>query len=116
VGVKMLVGTDAVGAGWTAPGFSIHQEFDELEKAGLSPLRVLQMATLNGADFLGRTATLGSVGEGKIADLVVLDANPIESAQHLHAIAGVVRAGFYYSREDLEALRGQVEVGHGVIR
>jgi imidazolonepropionase-like amidohydrolase len=108
-GVKMMAGSDAVGAGWLVPGFSLHREFDELEKAGLSPLRVLQMATRNGAEFLGRTSSMGSVEPGKDADLVLLDANPIESVQNLHRIHAVVRSGFYRDRADLEALKARVE-------
>ena len=97
----MMVGTDG---GGQVPGQSIHQEFDELAKAGLSPLKILQMTTLNPAEFLDRTATMGSIDLGKNADIVLLDGNPVESVQSLHRISGVVRAGFYYSRADLDAL------------
>jgi imidazolonepropionase-like amidohydrolase len=100
-GVPMMVGTDG---GGQVPGQSIHQEFDELAKAGLSPLKILQMTTLNPAEFLDRTATMGSIDLGKNADIVLLDGNPVESVQSLHRISGVVRAGFYYSRADLDAL------------
>ncbi len=95
-GVKLLAGSDSCGAVWVVPGYSLHQEFDELARAGLSPLRVLQTATLDAAEFLGRTGTLGTVEPGKQADLVLLDANPVESVQHLHGLAGVVRAGRYH--------------------
>jgi len=105
-GVRMMVGTDG---GGQAPGQSIHQEFDELAKAGLSPLKILQMTTLNPAEFLSRTGTMGSVDIGKNADIVLLDGNPVESVQNLHTIFGVVRAGFYYSRADLEALRSKTK-------
>jgi hypothetical protein len=86
-------------------GQSIHQEFDELAKAGLSPFKILQMTTLYPAEFLGRTATMGSIEIGKNADIVLLNGNPVENVQNLHSIAGVVRAGFYYSHHDLDALR-----------
>ena len=105
-GVLMMVGTDG---GGQAPGQSIHQEFDELAKAGLSPFRILQMTTLNPAEFLGRTATMGSIDVGKNADIVLLDGNPVESVQNLHKISGVVRAGFYYSQADLDALRARAK-------
>src|SRR5271170_2779279 len=101
-GVRMMVGTDG---GGQAPGQSIHQEFDELAKAGLPPFKILQMTTLNPAEFLGRTATMGSIDVGRNADIVLLDGNPVESVQNLHRISGVVRAGFYYSHADLDALR-----------
>ncbi len=89
--VPMLVGSD-FGGGWLVPGFSLHQEFDELQKAGLAPLTVLQMTTLNGTKFLGRTAEMGSVAPG----------------QNLHRLYAVVRAGRYYSHADLENLKQQV--------
>ena len=105
-GVRMMVGTDG---GGQAPGQSIHQEFDELANAGLSPLKILQMTTLNPAEFLGRTGTMGSIEVGNNADIVLLDSNPVESVQNLHNISGVVRAGFYYSHADLDALRARAK-------
>ena len=111
-GVPMMVGTDG---GGQAPGQSIHQEFDELAKAGLSPLKILQMTTLNPAEFLGRTATMGSIDIGKNADIVLLDGNPVESVRNMHTISGLVRAGFYYSHVDLESLRSRAkEARHDV--
>jgi imidazolonepropionase-like amidohydrolase len=108
-GVRMLVGADG---GGQVPGQSIHQEFDELAKAGLSPLKILRMTTLNPAEFLGRTETMGSIDVGKNADIVLLDHDPVESVQNLHSISGVVRAGFYYSHADLEALRARARQPH----
>lgn len=105
--VPMLAGSD-LGGGWLVPGFSLHQEFDELQKAGLAPLTILQMTTLNGATFLGRTATMGSVEVGKNANLVLFDANPLADAQNLHKIHAVVRAGRYYSPADLKNLKRKV--------
>lgn len=104
-GVKMMAGSDAVGAGWLIPGFSLHKEFDELEKAGVSPLHVLQMATLNGALFLGDTNNIGSLDAGKVADIVLLTANPLESVQHLHKMSAVVRGGYYYGQKALDDLK-----------
>jgi Amidohydrolase family len=113
-GVLMMAGSDSSGAGWEIPGIALHQEFDELEKAGLSPLRVLQMTTLNAAEFLGKTASFGTVEAGKSADLVLLDANPIDNVQNLHKIYALVRGGLYYSPADLEALKHKVELARGV--
>ncbi len=108
-GVKMMTGSDCGGGGsWVVPGVSLHQEFDLLEKAGFTPLKVLQMATCNGAEFLNKLTSLGSVKEGRQADLVLLDANPLESIQHLHRISAVVRNGRYYSLRDLQNIREQV--------
>jgi len=107
-GVRMLAGSDMTG-GWCIPGFSLQQEFRELSRAGLSPLQILQMTTLNGAEFLNREATLGTVDEGKNADLVLLDANPIESAENLGKIHAVVLRGRYLSKAELEIMKNDVE-------
>ena len=106
-GVKMLTGSDD-GGGWLVPGYSLHQEFDELSRAGLSPLKILQMATKNGAEFLGKQATMGSVTIGKNADLVMLNANPVESEKNLHQISGVVRRGNFYSKASLDSILGNL--------
>jgi imidazolonepropionase-like amidohydrolase len=106
-GVEMLAGSD-YGGGWVIPGISLHQEFDLLAEAGLSPLKVLQMTTINGARFLKREATMGTIAPGKEANLVVLDGNPIESVQNLHRIHAVIRDGRYYSANDLTQMKERV--------
>jgi imidazolonepropionase-like amidohydrolase len=113
-GVPMMTGTD--GGGLAVPGMTLQQEFDELAHAGISPLKVLQMATTNPAVFLGRAKSMGLVAEGYDANLVLLDANPVESVGNLHRIAGVVRAGFYYSAADLNTLRDRVAQGRGFLK
>ena len=105
-GVKIIAGSDAGGI-WDIPGSSLHQEFDELARAGLSPLRVLQATTLNGAEFLGMTDKMGTVEEGKFADLVLLNANPVDDVANLHELAGVVR-GKFHSPDELEAIKEKV--------
>jgi imidazolonepropionase-like amidohydrolase len=94
----------------------VAQEFDELAKAGLSPLTILQMTTRYPAIFLGRAAHMGSVVAGGDADLVLLDANPLADVQNKHRIVGVVRARIYHSRQDLDALAARVAAGHGYLR
>ena len=59
-------------------------------------------------DFLDAADVMGSVAPGKYANLVLLDANPVESVDHLHRISGVVRGGRYYPRADLDALKEKV--------
>ncbi len=106
-GVDLLAGSD-YGGGWIVPGISLHQEFDLLAEAGLSPLKILQMTTINGARFLKREATMGTVSAGKEANLVLLNANPLESVKNLHAIHAVVRDGRYYAASDLARLKDRV--------
>ena len=106
-GVKMMAGTD-FGGQWIVSGRSLHREFDLLARAGVSPLRILQMATIDPAKFLGREASMGSVGAGRNADLVLLAADPTARAANLHRVIGVVRAGRYLPQRELEAMSAAV--------
>jgi imidazolonepropionase-like amidohydrolase len=112
-GVRMLAGSD--GGCMMGPGITLQEEFVELGKAGIAPLKVLQMTTINAAEYLGRTSTMGSVEPGRNADLVLLDADPLERVENLAAIAGVVRAGKYFSRQDLDSLKERVAKGRGYL-
>ena len=78
-----------------------------LAKAGLSTLHILQTATVNAAEFLGRTADMGTVEHGKIADLVLLDSNPLDDIRHLRSINAVIRNGYYYSKKELADLKSK---------
>jgi imidazolonepropionase-like amidohydrolase len=108
-------GSDVGGSGWEIPGFALHQEFGQLATAGLTPLRILQMATINAADFLGRTSTMGTLEPGKDADIVLLGADPVENVAHLHDIAGVIRAGRYYSPETLTSTIESIAEAHSTV-
>lgn len=108
--VKLLTGAD--NGIWEVPGFSLHQEFQELADAGLSPLRVLQAATLNGAQFLKRESTMGTVAKGKNADLVLLDANPLVDVRNLDRIFAVVLRGKLFNRADLEQMKADVAAAY----
>jgi len=110
-GVKILAGSD-VGGVWLVAGFSLHQEFHELAAAGFTPLQVLQSTTRNAAEFLQRQATMGSVDDGKNADLVLLDANPILDVGNLDKISGVVIHGRYLSRSELEKMKSDVAAAY----
>ncbi len=106
-GVKMMAGTD-FGGQWIVSGRSLHREFDLLARAGVPPLRILQMATIDPARFLGREASMGSVEAGRNADLVLLAADPTASVGNLHRVLGVVRAGRYLPQRELEAMSASV--------
>jgi imidazolonepropionase-like amidohydrolase len=113
-GVSMMTGSD--GGSLMGPGLTLQQEFGELAEAGISPLKILQMTTVNVADYLGRPHTMGTVEIGREANLVILDANPLESVKNLGAISGVVRAGVLYSAAELQALKARVAAGRGYLR
>jgi hypothetical protein len=102
-GVKVMLGTDSVGS-YVFPGFAVHDELQELVKAGLTPAEALKAATWNGAEFLGRTSESGSVETGKLADLILLDANPLIDIRNTRKIAAVVLSGRYFDRSALDQL------------
>jgi len=91
-GVPLLVGTDAPEP-FVPPGFSLHQELELLVESGLSPAEALRCATLHNARAIGQADRLGTIEPGKLADLVLLDANPIESIANTRAISHVFRGG-----------------------
>ncbi|MBP0638819.1 amidohydrolase family protein [Cupriavidus sp. AcVe19-6a] len=107
-GVRMLAGSDAGGI-WCIPGFSLQAEFRQLAQAGFTPLEILRMTTLDAADFLGRTSSMGTVEQGKNADLVLLEADPLADAANLGRIAGVFLKGRYQSKAVLQAMLADVE-------
>jgi imidazolonepropionase-like amidohydrolase len=86
----------------------LHQELALFVKAGLTPLQALQTATRNPALFLGR-ADMGSVETGKVADLVLLDANPLDDINNTRKIDAVVLNGRYLSHAELARMLKQME-------
>jgi len=92
------------------PGFSLHDELSLLVQAGLTPLEALQTATYNAAEFLGQLDSLGTVEVGKIADLVLLDANPLEDINNTRKISAVVVGGKYYPRSSLDEMLVRIEI------
>jgi len=99
-GVRLLVGTDAMNTG-VVPGYSAHDELADLVAAGLTPWQALRAATVNGAEFLGQPGDRGTVAVGQKADLVLLDANPLDDIANTRRIAGVALRGRWFSREEL---------------
>jgi imidazolonepropionase-like amidohydrolase len=108
-GVPFMAGTDTAAGVHIFPGFSLHQELVLLQRAGLTPMQVLQTATLNPAKFMGRTAELGTVEKGKLADLLLLDANPLDDIANTQKIRGVVLAGRWFDKAALDGMLRGVE-------
>ena len=108
-GVVLLAATD-VGVPLQVPGISLHVELERLVEAGLSPLKALQAATHNPARVLRMADSLGSIEPGKLADLVLLDANPLEDIRNTQKIRAVVADGRLYGRADLDRLLSEVEL------
>ena len=107
-GVGILAGTDTLNP-FCFPGFSLHDELGLLVQAGLSSMEALQAATLNPARFLGREKDLGTVEAGKFADLVLLDANPLDDIGNTKKIEAVFYRGQYFPRASLDQMLTQVK-------
>jgi hypothetical protein len=107
-GVPVMVGTDA-GDSFIFPGSSVHDELQELVTAGLSPAEALRAATLSGAEYLGRSGDLGTVQPGRLADLVLLDADPLASVANVGRIRAVILNGRLFERRALDSMLASVE-------
>lgn len=93
-GVGILAGTDTDGeTPFLLPGFSLHDELKTLVQAGLTPMEALQSSTLSAAQFLGLEKTQGTLEKGKVADAVLLDANPLDDISNTRAISAVILRG-----------------------
>jgi hypothetical protein len=106
-GVGILAGTD-LPVGHAIPGYSLHEELSLMVESGLSPLAALQTATLNPAKFFGFTDSLGTVEKGKVADLVVLGADPLINIQNTNRIDAVITRGRFLDRQYLDRLLDSV--------
>ena len=114
-GVLLLAGTD-INNEFTYPGFSLHDELAAFVDAGLSPTEALRTATFNPAVFLEATDSLGSVSPGKLADLVLLEANPLRDIGNTRGIVAVVVNGRYLESEQLDQMLLQVAEDVAVAR
>ncbi len=108
-GVKLVAGTQVEFETGITPGLSIHDELVWLNEGGLSPGEALQAATLEPARLLHVADSLGTVEKGKLADLVLLDANPLEDIHNTQKINAVVVNGRFLDRKALDRLLAEVE-------
>lgn len=108
-GVPFLAGTDTPAAIDVIPGSSLHHELERFVAAGFSPLEALQTATINPAKFLGTTKDFGTVEKGKIADLVLLDANPLADIRNTRSIDSVIANGRLYSKAAIRKMLADVQ-------
>ncbi len=108
-GVPFLAGTDTPAGVDVIPGISLHRELERLVAAGFTPLQALQTATINPALFLHREADLGTVDPHKLADLLLLDRNPLENISNTRSISGVILDGQFLPQEKIQQLRTRLQ-------
>ena len=108
-GVRIMAGTDTAAPN-VFPGSSLHEDLAYLVEAGLTPMQALQAATKNPAEFLGKLNTQGTIEPGKSADLVLLDANPLDDIHNTQKIRAVLLHGQLLDRPALDSLLSSV--GH----
>ena len=101
--VPIGAGTDTP-IGYAAPGYSLHSELEMLVRAGLSPIEALRSATLRPAEFFGMDDEIGTIEAGRLADLVLLDENPLDDITNTRSVRAVVTKGEYLDRARLDAL------------
>ena len=100
-GHGLLLGSDAPQI-FNVPGFSIHHEMEYMQKAGLSPLEIIQSGTINVAEYMEMTEAVGEIKVGMIADVILLKANPLKDLAALKELSGVFTQGQWVSRATID--------------
>lgn len=103
-GITLTAGSD-LGNPWITPGVAFHRELELLVEAGISSSDVIQIATRNGAEVLGAIDDIGTIEEGKIANITILDQNPLNDITNTKKVFAVVLEGEYLSKEKLNDLK-----------
>jgi imidazolonepropionase-like amidohydrolase len=102
-GAKLLLGSDAPQL-FSVPGFSLHREMEAMRAAGLTPYQILESGTRNPAEYLGVLADSGTVEVGKRADLILVDANPLDDVRNVARSSGVVVNGRWIPRSEIDTM------------
>src|SRR5580704_6295884 len=108
--VPFMAGTDTAPGVYIMPGFSLHDELANFVEAGFTPMEALQVATSNPAKFLNAENNFGSIEPGETADLVLLNANPLDDIHNTQKISAVIANGHLFDRAALNEILKQVEV------
>lgn len=110
-GVPVLMGTDAPQL-FSVPGFSIHRELTHMVEAGMSPYEILKSGTVNVGRYFSNEDDFGTVAEGRRADLILLNRNPLEDVSHISTHAGVMVRGEWLSRETIDERLQAIEASY----
>ena len=108
-GVKLLAGSDC-GVFGVHYGFGLHDELELLVEAGLTELEALQTATLNAAEYADKSDSYGNIKTGLMADLILLEANPLDNIRNTKQIYSVLSNGKFYDRQSLDTILENVAV------
>ena len=109
-GIHILAGSDSGPFNsFTYPGLSLHKELELLVDAGLTPQQALITSVINGPKFFGLESDFGTIESGKIADLLILEANPLDTITNTTSVFGVVKKGKWYSQENLDDLMNSIK-------
>lgn len=111
-GAKLLVGTDTLQL-FRVPGFAVHHEMTAMAASGLSPYEVLEAATRNVAEYFGEVSEFGTVEPGKRADLLLLEANPLEEVSNASRRAGVMIGGHWLPETEIQDRLRQIALTGG---
>src|SRR5947207_2826864 len=106
--VRIMAGTD-IAAPNVFPGSSLHEDLAYLVEAGLTPMQALQASTKNPTEFLGKLQKQGTIEQGKLADLLLLDSNPLDDIHNTQKIRALVLRGKLWDRTALDGLLASVE-------
>ena len=110
-GGLLIAGTDPTGGGGVIPGFANQRQVELLVDAGFTPLEAIQISTLNGAKYLGRDKSVGSLAAGKQADLVVINGNPAAAIGDIRKVETVFRQGVGYDPQKLiDSVKGKAGI------
>jgi imidazolonepropionase-like amidohydrolase len=107
-GGLLTAGCDPTGNGGVIPGFSDHREIELLVEAGFTPLEAVRISTLNGATYLGREKTIGSIEVGKNADLLVVTGDPSVNINDIEKVDVVFKDGVAFDPQRLlDSVKGR---------
>jgi imidazolonepropionase-like amidohydrolase len=110
-GGLLLAGPDPTGNGGVLPGFGDQREIELLVEAGFTPVQAIQIATENGAKFLGREDQIGTLASDKQADMVLIKGDPSKNIDDIENVETVFKAGVGYdSKKLIDSVRGQVGI------